>query len=304
MDVFSRITEKKMSLKPRKLSAKFQDIQASGFLELIEKVKNRLIEERKKSKGHVVELHSDERTLVAIGDLHGDLESLELILGNARPLKNKQLLFLGDYGDRGLFSPEVYFSILRLKEKFPKTILLRGNHEFLPSLRVSPHDLPSSLKKKFPEKGDEIYLKIKELWNFLFHAAILPKKYLFLHGGIPSEAKTLEDFSSEKFLEEILWSDPSDEISDDVMKNPRGAGKLFGKNVSEKVLSSLGVKTLIRSHEPCDKGFKINHDGLVLTVFSRKGIPYWNEKAAYLEINLKGTVKDAYELANGSVKRF
>jgi protein phosphatase len=281
-----------------------QNISPSEFSQLIENVKNILIKERDKSGGYLVHLSSQKERLIVVGDLHGDLKNLEFILRENEPFGDKWFLFLGDYGDRGNFSPEVYFLILKLKKQFPKkTILLRGNHEFPSFLKVSPHDLPSTFQKKFREEGNKLYQKIKELWNFLPRAAILPEKYLFLHGGISNEVKTLEDFSSEKFLEEILWSDPRDGIFN-TRYNPRGAGKLFGKNVTKKVLKSLRVKTLIRSHEPCNEGFKINHEGLILTIFSRKGAPYWNEKASYLKINLEDEAKDAYELVKENVRIF
>ena len=39
------------------------------------------------------------------------------------------MIFLGDYGDRGANSIEVYYTILKLKIAFPRqVILLRGNH--------------------------------------------------------------------------------------------------------------------------------------------------------------------------------
>src|SRR3989304_4415135 len=84
-----------------------------------------------------------------------------------------------------------------------------------------------------------------------------------------------------EFLEDLLWSDPSD-TAQDVILSPRGAGKLFGKKVTENALKKVHAKILIRGHEPCEEGFKINHDGKVLTLFSRRGAPYFNEHGAYL----------------------
>jgi hypothetical protein len=40
-------------------------------------------------------------------------------------------------------------------------------------------------------------------------------------------------------------------------------------------------------------GFKINHDGKVLTLFSRKGAPYYNRYGAYLQVPLAEKVDDA-----------
>jgi protein phosphatase len=60
----------------------------------------------------------------------------------------------------------------------------------------------------------------------------------------------------------------------------------------------LNVKVLIRGHEPSEEGYKINHNGRVLTLFSRKGEPYYNTQAAYLQVNLNVKVEDAYQLRN------
>ncbi|MEM4347762.1 MAG: metallophosphoesterase [Candidatus Altiarchaeota archaeon] len=277
-----------------------KQINADEFLRLIENVKDILIKE-KLERGYVAKISEDEKELIIVGDIHGDIKSLKFILDDTKKIAKKKFLFLGDYADRGLFQVEVYHSILKLKENFPDTILLRGNHEFPNGLEVYPHDLPIHLKEKFPDKWQNIYKKIREFWELLPLCAILDKKYLFLHGGLPSELKSLQDLSSKKFIEEILWNDPTDEISD-IANNPRGAGKIFGKDITEKILNSLGLKTLVRSHESCN-GFKINHDGLILTIFSTKG-PYGNENASYLKINPREKAKDAYKLSDENLRIF
>lgn len=278
-----------------------KQINANEFLELIENVKEILIKEKLKS-GYLNKISEDEKELIVVGDIHGDIKSLKFIFDNTKRIPKKKFIFLGDYGDRGFFQVEVYYSILKLKENFPDTILLRGNHEFPRGLGVYPHDLPFYLKEKFLDKWQKIYEEIKDLWELLPNCAILNRKYLFLHGGIPSELKSLEDSSSRKFLEEILWNDPSDEIFGTI-ESQRGAGKIFGKDISKKILNLLQVKTLIRSHEACN-GFKINHDGLILTIFSRKGFPYGNENASYLKINPREKAKDAYELSTENLIKF
>ena len=58
----------------------------------------------------------------------------------------------------------------------------------------------------------------------------------------------------------------------------------------------LGVNVLFRGHEPCDLGYKFNHHGRVLTLFSRKGSPYYNERGAYLAVDLSRPVDNVREL--------
>jgi serine/threonine protein phosphatase 1 len=70
------------------------------------------------------------RTFV-IGDIHGDLEALQALLGRLPPLDaGDTLVFLGDYLDRGPHSAEVVALVRALPEQTPaKVVTLRGNHE-------------------------------------------------------------------------------------------------------------------------------------------------------------------------------
>jgi len=163
---------------------------------------------------------------IIVGDIHGDLESLRHILEISSFIKKANdgedvlLIFLGDYGDRGLYSPEVYYVILKLKESFPQhVVLMRGNHEGPDDLLASPHDLPFHLNRRFGEKGSEVYLKLRELFSRLYTAVLLDERYILLHGGAPSQALKTDDIACahekhprEQHLEEILWSDPWEAI--------------------------------------------------------------------------------------------
>ena len=69
---------------------------------------------------------------ITIGDIHGELDQLRLLLSRLPPLtENDTLLFLGDYVDRGPSSAQV-IELLRfeLPASTPaKVVCLRGNHE-------------------------------------------------------------------------------------------------------------------------------------------------------------------------------
>ncbi len=261
-----------------------------------------------KITGRLVEA-TPEGAATVIGDLHGDLNSLTQILKESSFLQKAQceeqplLIFLGDYGDRGIYSPEVYYIILRLKENFPENvILMRGNHEGPDDILAQPHDLPAHLHHRFGENWFSAYLKLKELFNHLYNAVIINSRVVMLHGGVPSQVNSLDDLAYahlkhplESHLEEILWSDPEEGIMG-TYPSPRGAGKLFGQDVTTKFLEMLKVNVLIRGHEPSDLGFKINHSGRVLTLFSRKGEPYFNSKGAFLQFDLASDIRDAFQL--------
>lgn len=67
--------------------------------------------------------------LIAIGDIHGRIQKLEGLLQQIQPTADDQLVFLGDYIDRGPDSYLVVETVIDLKERFPQTVTLRGNHE-------------------------------------------------------------------------------------------------------------------------------------------------------------------------------
>jgi diadenosine tetraphosphatase ApaH/serine/threonine PP2A family protein phosphatase len=288
-------------------------VQSEGFIENMEKTIRLLRGERGKIgyleiTERLVRLGSSGEVLV-IGDLHGDLESLLHILGASgftQKMTQREdafLVFLGDYGDRGPQSAEIYSLVLKLKLAFPRQIvLLRGNHEGPEDLMASPHDLPLNFQARFKENWKLAYSKVRELFHYLYNAVIVEERYLMVHGGLSPEITSAQDLATanlthpeKEFLEDLLWSDP-DEMVNGISPSPRGAGKLFGKNVTEKVLRKLNVRILIRGHEPCREGFKVNHDGKVLTLFSRRGAPYFNSYGAYLQLPLFAKFESAEQL--------
>jgi len=291
------------------------DTSLTEFVQLVDEVA-KLLEKEEGSfgslhiTGRLVEVEPKVEATI-IGDIHGDLKTLTHILSQSKFTEKMQkeenpiLIFLGDYGDRGAYSPEIYYIVLKLKETYPENvILMRGNHEGPEDLLASPHDLPTHMHRRFGEDWPRAYAKLRQLFDELYNAVLVNERYVFLHGGVPSQAESIEDLAyahkkhpNETHLEEILWSDPEENING-TYPSPRGAGKLFGKDVTENFLKMLNVKTLIRGHEPNDAGYKINHEGRVLTLFSRKGEPYFNNQAAYLHLDLTSKVENAHQLRN------
>lgn len=246
--------------------------------------------------------------VIIVGDLHGDLRSLEKILEivyerTSRNVDNYVFVFLGDYVDRGAYSFETIMSIILMRLHKPENvIMLRGNHEPPMGLIPYPHDLPYFLRKKFGKNWEEIYHRLFEIFQLLPHAAIAYSKLFLVHGGIPTQTTSLHDIAEAnnriELLEELLWNDPSDFISE-WTPSPRGAGKLFGIKVSRRFLKENNLLTTIRSHEPCN-GFKMNHGGLVITLFSRRGHPYYNTQASILILDLE-KVERITEITKGIV---
>lgn len=287
-----------MGLEMMEVTRESKKVDGNEFVRLVKEVKQQLKKEKESRGGGLVQLPNRGNAAV-VGDIHGDLESLEFILSH---FEHDYIVFLGDYGDRGKDSPEIFYTLLKLKKDNPhKFILLRGNHEPPADLPVFPCDLPMYLEEEF-ENGNEIYKELSDLFQYLPHAAVVEGSYLFLHGGLPDVSslkevhKAQENHPEKPHLEQILWSDPKE--GSGTAPSLRGAGRTFGKDVSQQVLRSLGVKTLIRSHEPCE-GIKVDHDGKVVTVFSNK--IYGNVQAAFLVIDIS-TAKDGYELEKKAIK--
>jgi len=69
------------------------------------------------------------RRLLAIGDIHGCDDLLERLLARVAPEREDQMVFLGDYIDRGSGSRRVVERLLDLRRTFPQTVFLKGNHE-------------------------------------------------------------------------------------------------------------------------------------------------------------------------------
>ncbi len=289
-----------------------QNIQSKGLIVQLDKAVSLLQSENGqignlKITNRLVTLEPLGEALV-IGDVHGDLESLSLILQESQFLQKMEktndatLIFLGDYGDRGDKPAETYSMILKLKLEFPKqVILMRGNHEGPKDLVASPHDLPVQFQAKFGEDWMRVYEKTQSLWSCLYNGVFVEGRFLMVHGGVSPEISSLQDIAqaqegnNEALLEDLLWNDPVEGLQG-VSLSPRGAGKLFGEDVTAQVLGRLNAQVLIRGHETSGTGFKINHGGKVLTLFSRKGAPYYNRYGAYLQVPLSQKFENAKKL--------
>ena len=72
---------------------------------------------------------SSEGRLLAVGDIHGCLVSLEKLMAKVQPTPRDRVVFMGDYVDRGPDSRGVLDYLIAFGQKFPNSIFLKGNHE-------------------------------------------------------------------------------------------------------------------------------------------------------------------------------
>jgi serine/threonine protein phosphatase 1 len=68
--------------------------------------------------------------IFVVGDIHGCFDKLRALMQKI-PInfERDQLIFIGDYIDRGAHSLEVVDYLIDLKKRLPDTIFLKGNHE-------------------------------------------------------------------------------------------------------------------------------------------------------------------------------
>jgi len=240
---------------------------------------------------------------VIVGDIHGDYGMLMYILSKVSTESlskgDTHLVFLGDIIDRGIHQLESLIAVLEVKSRYPESVtFLRGNHEPPPDLMPYPHDFPDKLMSRYGYvNGRELYMRFLNLFNYLPLVLLVEKEFASMHGGLPTQtyqrASTVYEYflgrnesEERRLIEEILWNDP---IEANIVSSPspRGAGYLFGSKVTDWFLKKFKYKLVIRAHEPVDRGFKLNHGGKVLTLFSRLGPPYFNSSAAYLVLTLE-----------------
>jgi protein phosphatase len=263
--------------------------------------------------GGLVEIHELEN-LAIIGDLHGDSKSLFRILSEMnyeRFLSNpmNKLVFLGDYVDRGSDSVGVMYAVCHLKSAYPDSVvLMKGNHEAPAEFPFSSHDLPYEIERRFGNRGKEVYQKLLSMFKLLMLATVVRQKLLLVHGGLPTEDAAIANLESiaaaqenhvrSRVLEELLWNDPRQIDTEPGWEmSRRGLGKHFGSDISRRWLQRSGTKVIVRGHEPC-QGFRLDHGGTVMTLFSCKEA-YPMFKAAYLMLNasqLEG-INDAGDLS-------
>ena len=67
--------------------------------------------------------------LFAIGDIHGCVDELAVMLKTIAPVLGDTVVFVGDYIDRGPASREVVDLLLEFNDGPADAIFLKGNHE-------------------------------------------------------------------------------------------------------------------------------------------------------------------------------
>ncbi len=211
-------------------------------------------------QGRLVRLPND-RTIVFVGDTHGDTDATERVLErHLRP--DRTVVFLGDVVDRGPDSIGNLRRILEAKLDRPRSVhLLMGNHEAWKAAPFSPADFWAEL--------DSASLSIVgDALSRLPYAAWHPSGVLGLHGALPDETD-LGTFDSIELGSDrwraIAWGDWSEGAATGGLSESLGR-PVFGRAAFETRSARLGIRVLVRSHQPSAPTYLF--DDRCLTIFT------------------------------------
>ncbi len=213
-----------------------------------------------------------------IGDIHGNLNSLNYFTKLIQENDPKLVVFLGDIVDRGPDQLECFIVVLALKILFPhKIFLLKGNHETLEMNKA--YGFYDLFLNRFNDRNK--FNSILMVYDVLPLCNIINNEILCVHGGISRDFKSLIALKNHKtanrenlsqFLKdsifEMMWNDPKDEISG-FSRSYRGEGIFFfGEDVFNEFIAKNKLKCLIRSHECFREGYRWFFNKKLLSIFS------------------------------------
>ena len=261
---------------PFVLPLRFSDLTIKDAYQCFESLKTqRLTKEEllrlaKWAKGlleirHSLQYLSDKDTIV-VGDLHGQYEDLCHVLNIH--FNKKQIIFNGDFVDRGDYGIEIVTALMMALCVSPETIYLaRGNHED-PQVNYG-YGFYSECNNKYVE---EVYQVICDFFGALPYAHVSGREYFVVHGGIPpfrctlndidnlprGESNYMKDANIPGLAENLLWSDPQERLG--YSFSIRGAGCKFGPDITKQFLKDNNLGMIIRSHEVKPQGFEYSHN--------------------------------------------
>ena len=200
---------------------------------------------------------------VFVGDTHGDFQASKSIIAKHLKAENSNIVFLGDYVDRGPQSAENINYLLALKLLHPQNLfLLMGNHEAHGVMRFYPADFWQRL-----DPG--LYQRYATVLTSLPLAVATANGIIALHGALPDVESLQEinriDTSSEAWRQ-MTWGDWQERGGGSLGDDAFTGRPQFGKDYFDRVMDRLGKNLLIRSHQPTAP--QAMYQGRCLTIFT------------------------------------
>ena len=97
---------------------------------------------------------------------------------------------------------------------------------------------------------------VTDLFDYLPLSAVIDNRIFCLHGGLSPKLDSLQDIHALNRIQEVphsgpmcdlLWSDPEDMSG--WAESPRGAGFIFGKDITDQFLRHNGLTQIVRAHQ-------------------------------------------------------
>jgi len=231
-----------------------------------------------------VKLTDESKTVIVIGDLHGQIHDLQRILYEVKIQPSKNYLFLGDLVDRGSWGIEVAMVVFLMKILYPANVfVIRGNHE-CPIINREYGFQTECIQTFGQQRGTQLWADINSVFQYLPLCAMIIKgenRVFCTHGGISPQLKSLDELDridrstlmtipDEDIVCDLTWADP-EECSTDCGydANERGCSVIFNSKCAEKFCRDFDVKFICRAHQMVDRGYEFfGPQKKLVTVFS------------------------------------
>jgi len=230
--------------------------------------------------------------VTVVGDIHGQWHDLIELFEIGGELPHTNYLFLGDYVDRGYYSVETVSLITALKVRYPTRVhMIRGNHESRQITQV--YGFYDECLKRYGSPN--VWRLFTDLFDYLPLAVLIDQQIFGVHGGLSPGIKQIDVLNDRKQINrfqesqegplcDLLWSDPDDIQGWEV--SPRGAGFIFGNDVSKMWNHENGLAFTTRAHQLIAEGYQYTHDKQILTLFSAPNYCYrCGNLAAIMEVS-------------------
>lgn len=127
--------------------------------------------------------------------------------------------------------------------------------------------------------SESLYNAFISAFSYLPIGAIVNGTTFCIHGGLSPRMETIDNlinniqrpistFEESELLTDVVWSDPTSNVSSLYGENPRGRGYLYNSSSVMLFLVKHSMKRIIRGHECVKKGSLKHFNEKLITIFS------------------------------------